>query len=170
MEESLGPRLGRYLRTASPVLAILLGILLLKLPFGLPGISSLATVFALCSVYYWALYRPDLLPVGMSFLIGFFLDILSTGPFGVHCLVLLMAHGLTLSQRRFLAGKATWVIWLGQIVIATASVLVFWLVHSIYYLEIMDLAPAFIQLALMIILYPVVAELFSAARIRFMKV
>ena len=170
MEDSLSGRLIGYARNAAPSVLILTGVLVLKLPFGLPAISSLAPVFAICSIYYWVLYRPLAFPVGLTFLIGFFIDLLSSGPFGVHCLVLLLTHGLTLTQRSFLANKAPWVIWLGEIVIAWASVIAYWLVHSVYQFTLMPVVPMIFQLALTIILYPVVSEFYSFVRVRVLKV
>lgn len=170
MDQPLSLRLLHAGRAMAPFFLSLLIVMILSGPYGLPGISSLSLVFALCTVFYWSIYRPDILPVGMVFALGLFLDLLGHGPFGVNALILLLAHAFTLSQRRALADKGHWMIWLGQITIAMVCIALYWMIHSLFYLQVMEVAPMGGLFLATILLYPVVAEFFTVIRIRLLKI
>ena len=69
-------------------------------PVHLAGYANLTPAYTLMAVYQWTVYRPALLPRLAVFLIGVGFDLFSGGPPGVTPLMLLLARGLVLRQRR----------------------------------------------------------------------
>ena len=75
-------------------------------PLQLPGYAAISPNFALMAVYYWALHRPSLLPIGAVFLIGLLQDFLSGGFIGQNAAILLVVYIIAVSQARFFYGKS----------------------------------------------------------------
>jgi rod shape-determining protein MreD len=81
-------------------------------PLGLPDLAPIFPALALIAVYYWAVHRPDLMPVWAVFLIGLFQDLLNGGPLGVGVIALLVVHAMVGSLRRYFVGASLPVLWL----------------------------------------------------------
>ena len=73
----------------------------------------MAPALPLIAVFYWTLYRPDLMPPVAAFVIGLLQDILGGLPLGVSACVLVGVHAAVNTQRRFFIGKSFAVVWLG---------------------------------------------------------
>ena len=70
-----------------------------------PHYAAVAPAAALMAVYYWTVYRGDLMPAGAIFVIGLLQDNLDGTPLGLSALVLLLGYALVRSQRRFLIAR-----------------------------------------------------------------
>ncbi len=114
-------RLDTRLRCVTPGVLTLLLALITVLPIGWPVPHPAVPAFALMSVYYWTLYRPDLLPPVAVFGIGVLQDLVSGGLVGVTSLVLLATYGALLGQRRLFLGKPFWLAWIGFAGVAAAA-------------------------------------------------
>jgi rod shape-determining protein MreD len=143
--------------------------MLSMLPLGLSNGLIVTPAFALMAVFYWALYRPDLMPPSGVFLIGLYHDLLSAGPLGLWTFVYLVSYGLILSQRLFFIGKAFFAIWFGFGAIAVLSGLVAWVVGSLFYWTPLSPVPALAQAVLSFFLYPIFARIFSTIQRRFLS-
>lgn len=157
-------RVNQFLRGSVPMLLTLLLVLLGSLPFALPYFSILCPLFAVMSVYYWSIYRPDLMPLGAAFLIGFFVDVLSGGPMGLMALVLVLVQAMVASQRRAFLGKSFAVGWWGFGLVATGAVLLSWLISSVFFTQVLDPLPAIGQLTVSIAVYPLMLLLFGSVQ------
>ena len=98
-------KLDNFARSLAPGLITLLLILLSVMPTKIPGWSHIAPALVLMSVYYWAIYRPDLLPLPAVFALGLIQDVLAGTPIGINAFTLLVAYGLVVSQRRFIRAR-----------------------------------------------------------------
>ncbi len=170
MKRRSAGKLLKAVRSTGPVVLTLFFIFPFSLPLQISHLGLVATVVAMTSVYYWSIYRPELMPVGAVFLIGVFHDLLGGGPLGSMALTLLVLHLAALSQRRALAGKSSWIIWFGFCVIAAGTLALFWLMIMLFHQRLLHPEPLLVQYVLAVILYPLVAELFNGARISFLKV
>ncbi|MBT4710871.1 MAG: rod shape-determining protein MreD, partial [Alphaproteobacteria bacterium] len=110
-------RLLRILRLLLPGLVTFVAVLLTVLPLGIPFAAVVTPFLSLMAVYYWSIYRPDLLPPAAVFVLGVLQDILTGGPVGLLALVLLLVQALAVSQRRILLGQAFSVEWAGLLLI-----------------------------------------------------
>lgn len=126
----LGTFLGRWLvslRQLTPIVSCFVMVLLGVMPHGLPHFPTVAPDLAMMTVFYWAIYRPDLLPKWAVFLVGLFQDLLSGALIGLNVAILLIVHYVGLSQRRTFIGKPFVVAWFGFMVLALGVGAFYWL-------------------------------------------
>ena len=111
----------------TPFFTCVLAVLLSVTPVHVPGLAVATPAFALMAVYHWSLHRPDLLPASATFAVGLLLDLLAGTPYvGLSSLTLLVARGLVLSQRRFIAGKPFAIVWAGFLAVAAIVTALAW--------------------------------------------
>ena len=154
-------RLLRVLRTLLPGLVTLLAVLIMVLPLGVSFAAVVTPFLSLMAVYYWSIYRPDLLPPAAVFAIGVLQDILTGGPVGLLALVLLLVQALAVSQRRILLGQAFSVEWAGLLLVAAGAGLVSWLLACVYFLALVPPLPFVVQALITAALYPLGSWLFT---------
>ena len=99
-------RLDRSVRLLAPFVVSAILVLLSAVPVYVSGYGQIAVDVGLVTVFYWAIYRPDLFPVVAAFALGLWQDILVGSPIGLHALTLLLANWAIVSQRTFFQGKA----------------------------------------------------------------
>ncbi len=91
--------------------------------------KEVAPWFSLAGVWYWSLYRPDLLPVWVIFFIGFLQDFLHIGvPYATHALILIMGHLLVIHQRRYIIVQPFMINWLLFIIFAGLCIVGRWMI------------------------------------------
>lgn len=162
MSEGGTQRLRRLLLGAVPVLLTVALLLLLSLPLPLPYVSTAPPLVALIAVYYWAIYRPDLMPPGAACLLGLFVDVLGGGPLGLNALVLVCVQWISVHQRAALADKSFYVVWLAFGLIAPGAATLAWLVACVMLMAPLSPLPGLVQAAVSVALYPLVTGLFRA--------
>ncbi len=161
MDTPLAGRFVNFARSGIPFFVSLLLVLAAILPYGLPKSSLAAPVLALISVYYWSVFRPELMPAGAAFLLGLMVDVLSGGPPGLNALVLILVHWAASGQRRALAGKSFAVGWLGYLLIAAGAAVVSWLFASLFHATAIESVPLIVSHAIGTTAYPLVAIFLS---------
>ena len=72
-----------------PSASILALMLVNALPTRLPGFAPVVPLLPLIGVYYWSIYRPDLMPPALAFGLGILNDVIAGIPLGVSSLVYL---------------------------------------------------------------------------------
>ena len=140
---------------------MLLSVLFEIVPLGVRHLADVAPLLGLIAVYYWSIYRPQLIPAPFVFAVGLVHDLLSGGPLGLMALVLVALHIFCVSQRRVLIGRSFGVGWFGFMLVAPGAALLEWIVASIYFMHPMDPVPLLVQLVLTIVLYPPLNWLFN---------
>jgi rod shape-determining protein MreD len=147
MKLSLVRRLDLWSRNTIPfvlsVSLILLSVVPLRLLLQNPVLPSLPLI----AVYYWTLYRPDLMPPAAAFAIGLLTDVLTGAPLGVNAFVFIVVHGLVNLQRKFFEGRPFSIVWLGFTVVAAGAFLLAWLLVSAFYGRGVNGSGAVLQLA-----------------------
>ena len=157
MDARLSNKVADFCRSGIPFAVSVLLILAAVLPYGLPKSSLAAPVLALISVYYWSLFRPELMPAGAAFLLGLLVDVLGGGPPGLNALVLILVHWAASGQRRALAGKSFAVGWLGYLLIAGGAAILNWFVASVFHVTVIESVPLLVSHAIGTAAYPLVA-------------
>ena len=157
MDARLSNKAADFCHSGIPFAVSVLLILAAVLPYGLPKSSLAAPVLALISVYYWSLFRPELMPAGAAFLLGLLVDVLSGGPPGLNALVLILVHWAASGQRRALAGKSFAVGWLGYLLIAGGAAILNWFVASVFHVTVIESVPLLVSHAIGTAAYPLVA-------------
>ena len=159
----VGVFLIQTLRATIPGLTLLLCIFVASVPMGLPYLSDVTPFLSLMAVYYWSIYRPDLIPAVVVFLAGLLQDVLTGGPVGLLALVLVLVHGIGVSQRGVFLGKSFQVEWWGFGLVTVGAILFAWIAASIYFTTLIDSRAFLVQGMLTIAIYPLVTRLFSFA-------
>ncbi len=131
MTRSLRLRLAAAARTVIPAGLAFLFVLAGCIPLTAIDIQVIKPLLPFAAVYYWALYRPDLLPAPVTFMVGLLVDILSGAPLGVHAATFCLVHGGLRRQRRFLVGKSFLINWSGFALVAAGAFAFIWLLTSI---------------------------------------
>jgi len=156
-------RFGRALRSTIPGLLLMLCIFVAALPTGVPYFADVTPFLSLMAVYYWSIYRPDLMPVLLVFAAGLVQDVVTGNPIGLMALVLVLVHGVGVSQRRVFLGKSFPVEWWGFGLVALGAGILAWMLASLYNVFLLDPTTVAVQALLTVAVYPLVTRLFSRA-------
>jgi len=149
---------------------VTLGLLLLTaIPTHVPGLADITPMLPMMGVYYWAIYRPDLLPAWAAFVIGLLHDTIAGTPFGVNTLVLLLVQGVSASQRRFFLGKSFLVAWWAFSLLAAGTTGISWALMCILSGRFIDPVPAFFQYLLTVGLFPILTWCLTRTQVAFLK-
>ncbi|MFQ5985167.1 MAG: rod shape-determining protein MreD [Alphaproteobacteria bacterium] len=154
-------RLERVVRGLTPFALTLLLVVVSVLPVPVPGFAPITPALALISVYYWSIYRPDLLPMVATFFVGLVQDALSGLPLGLTALVFLLVRWVVVSQRRFFLGKSFVLVWWGFMLVAPAAVSVSWALASLILGGVVAAGPVVGQLLLTVMVYPALTWLLA---------
>lgn len=159
----------RRTRALLPILSSIALVLIGLLPLGLPHFGIIAPGLALMAVFYWSIFRSDLMTMLGAALIGLFLDLISGGPLGLNTLTLLLVHELGVSQRRVFLGSSFLVNWSGFALVATVTTFAGWLLVCLLHWSLLPVAPLLGHWALSLALYPAVYWLLSRLERRYLR-
>ncbi|WP_334127727.1 rod shape-determining protein MreD [Sneathiella sp.] len=157
MTANLVYQFNRLLRGSVPFALAVLMALLAVVPTGISGFGIITPSLLTISVFYWSIHRPYLMGAPLCFLLGILFDFLTGAPLGLTSLMLLLVHGVTLSQRRIFIGKSFVLSWFGYALIALIAAIAGWLIVCLYSLSLLPLAPVLIQYALSLLIFPLLA-------------
>lgn len=123
-------------------------------PAGVGTGGTIAPLFSLTVVYFFAIHRPEFFPPWAVFVAGMLQDIMSGGPLGLVTVVLLAAYGVARSQRLFLIGRGFSTLWTGFIAICGLGAFISWFGASIHYGYPVSPGPLLLQAGITAIAYP----------------
>ena len=95
-------------------------------PTYIAGLSHITPMYALMAVYFWSIYRPDLLGYGTVFAIGLLEDLLAGTPIGSTSLILLVCQRVVFSQQKFFNSWPFALIWVAFALLAGGAALIRW--------------------------------------------
>lgn len=162
MEAGIWRGLDRAARHAMPAAALLLAMIVLAIPL-LPFGAVLRASVATTSVFFWSLYRPQALPAPVTMASGLVLGLLDASPLGLWAVLLLLEQAVVLRLRRRLAETRFLRIWLVFAVLAVGIGVLGWLARCLLALALLPEAPAAVETAAAILLYPLAASLLGRA-------
>jgi rod shape-determining protein MreD len=157
-------RLDRSARLLAPFFLSIVLVMLSALPVYLPGYGQIAVDVGLMTVFYWAIYRPDLFPAVAAFALGLWQDILVGAPIGMHALILLLANWAIVSQRTFFQGKAFGVIWWSFSLVSLVAGLMSWVIVCGLNVTLISPVPALFQAMLTVGAFPFMAWFLARAQ------
>lgn len=150
-------QLNHLWRAASPFVLGVILVLISLIPTNIPELSSIPPMLTLIAVFHWSLFRPDLLPVGAIFVLGLIQDLLGGGPMGVYTLMLLIVHGLVVSQRKFLFRKPFMITWIGFAMFSALAEVAAWALGSLTDWVVLDFSNFLFQYLITLGLFPPLA-------------
>lgn len=149
-------QISRRIRALLPILSSMTLVLFGLLPVGLPHFESVGPAFALMAVFYWSIFRSDLMTMAGAFMIGLLLDLLSAGPLGLNALILVLVHELGMAQRKIFLGSSFMVNWAAFALVVGAVLPAGWAIVSVLHWRLQPTAPLLAQLLLSLALYPAI--------------
>lgn len=162
-------RLDALVRHLVPLASTVGLMLVMIVPNRIPGAAAVMPMLVWMAVFYWAVFRPDLLRPWMAFLAGVMSDALSGLPMGVSAIALLILHAVASSQRRFFLGNTFVVAWWGFAMLAAGVSL---LVAGLAFVVEGRHAPRdtlVLQYALTVLLYPPVAWTLARSQVALLR-
>lgn len=156
MTDTLLQRIDKIARNLTPLLISLLLVMFSVIPIHIPYYGPIAANIGVMAVFYWVVYRPDLVPPSAAFLIGLWQDMMVGTPLGLNALVLVVVQMALAAQRRFFQGKSFLVVWWAFAMIAFLAAMLGWIFMMALYTVWLTPTPAVFQLLLTIALYPFV--------------
>jgi rod shape-determining protein MreD len=154
------------LRSVTPFFMTAALILLGAMPIVMPVDWPITPAFGLMAVFYWSVYRPDLLPALAVFSLGVLQDLISGGPLGLSAIIYLGTYGIVLNQRKIFLGKPFAMSWWGFMMVAIAGSAVRWLLSSILAGQLLEIHRMVTELGATIVLFPLAVWLFVATHRR----
>lgn len=161
MNQTVWTRLDVVARNLFPFAFTLLLIMGAIVPLRVPDLSPIIPSLGLISIFYWAIYRPGLMPGWAVFLLGLVQDLLSGSPVGIHALVYLLVAAAVGSQRRILAAGSFTFVWSLFLPAAAVAFFLIWLLYSLNLMTIIDPRSVMFQYLTTIAVYPCLAWLFA---------
>ncbi len=151
----------RFARLLSPFVISAALVLFAALPVQIPGYGQIAFNVGLMTVFYWAIYRPDLMPAVAAFSLGLWQDILVGSPVGLNALILLLANWAIVSQRTFFQGKSFGVIWFCFALVTIVAAFLAWIIVCGLNASLIDPSPGLFQGVFTIGVFPFTAWLLA---------
>lgn len=169
MSGALGRRVGRLIGQATPAVITALLMLPSVLPIEGPALGEITPMLTVMAVFYWSIYRPELLPPWIAFAIGLIQDLVSGGPVGLNALILVLVAAYVAGQRRVFLARSFIVGWGGFTLTALAIAACSWILASIYFGSVLRPAPLLMQALATVLLYPALVWLLGRAQITMMR-
>ena len=151
-------------RSLSPMAITLLLVMVSVLPMHIPFFGTVSPVLSLMAVYYWSVFRPDLMPSFAVFGAGLFQDILSGTPLGVFALVFMLVRVAVVSKQKFFTGNSFVVMWWVFMLVAAGSLVLVWGLASLLNMTLISPLGVAFQVFLTFVLFPCFAWLFFRAQ------
>ncbi|MGG5823319.1 rod shape-determining protein MreD [Falsiroseomonas sp. HW251] len=142
---------------ARALLPPLLAAVTLIAAAGPTGMPALVPAVALPQVFFWSVFRPGSMSPPTVFSIGLLLDLLSLAPIGTGVFTLLVAHGLAVAWRRFLARQGFWAVWVVFGCFTVGAAALSWLLIAVLSFSLPPPEPMLMEAALSAGLYPIFA-------------
>ena len=156
-------------RKTLPAALTLLLLLFTLTPTNVPNLSPIMPMFALMSVYFWAIYRPDLMGYGAAFGFGLLEDLLTATPIGSSALVFLLTQWIVLRQQKFFNVKPFVVTWFAFIFVAAGAALIRWIaVGLIADSGFTPIGPMFASYLITVAVFPLVGWMLAKAHTKLM--
>ncbi len=170
MKPSFWHRVDKFARDLTPFALTFVLLVVGAIPFHIPGFAQVAPLLPMIGIYFWAVYRPDLMPSAAVFLIGILHDFLSGLPVGISALIFLMVQGAALAQRSFFFGKSFVIVWIGFVFVAAGALAGEWILLSIIAGEFIHARTALYQFGLTVAIFPVLSWMFTRWQQAFLQV
>lgn len=136
-----------------PKLLALILLLVNFLPLKIPGMLFFFPLTSIMIIYFWCIYRPELMPLWFVFVLGVLQDALYGSHLGVMGLAHLILWVAVVSQRRLLVNEPFIVVWCGFIVFSFGIVFLEWGIISMLYKQVHPFGTACVRWLLSIALY-----------------
>ncbi|MBE6449660.1 MAG: hypothetical protein E7013_03075 [Alphaproteobacteria bacterium] len=148
-----------FLRSHIPFWFSFLLLLFGMLPWRVAFLSHFAIPFVYASLFFWTVFRPDLISAPAVFLLGLSADLLTISPLGYYTFLFLIFYWAVLLERRFLIKRPFIFLWGAFSAFVCPLVLCQWMLASLLNLKLLSLLFFMGQGALLMASYPLISIL-----------
>ncbi len=146
-----------------PFLTILFLIIMMVLPYQFKIIDNSMPFLSLIGVYYWSVFKKDLLPISAIFVLGIIQDIILGSPLGLTSLLLIIAQQFIFFQgRNFLERGFLFNFFIFILMIISFGFLS-WGISSLYVSAFLGYWEVILQILLTIAFYPIIILILNLA-------
>lgn len=149
------------LKSVLPFFTILLLIIIMVLPYNIPLIGDIMPFLTLIGVYYWSVFKPELVPVSVVFVLGLLQDILLGSPLGLMSLLLVVVQQFIFYQGRQFLERDFLFNWFVFVMIVIGFGVLSWGITSFYLRVFLNFVDVIGQILLTIAFYPVITGIFG---------
>lgn len=157
MFASFVQKFGQSLRHLLPTMTVILFILIGVLAWPMPHVGTISPSLGLLAVYYWGIYRPDLLRPVVVFVLGILNDSVHFLPLGLSAFVFVGAYQLAYAHRRYFVGQLFPMLWSGFAFVCFLAMVVYWIVRSLLVGQAVTILPVLLQFLLTSAIFPLPA-------------
>jgi rod shape-determining protein MreD len=169
MQPTFLQRFDGFLRRQLPLALTLILVLFALTPTQIPGLTHVTPMYGLAAIYFWSIYRPDLIGYGASFGIGILEDLLTGSPLGSSALAYLVCQYVVFHQQKFFNAKPFGIFWLAFAVLAFAAGFMKWIaVGLVGQAGFTPFGDVFACVCMTAAVYPLIAWLLAQAQMRLM--
>ena len=169
MSEDFDEKVATHFQRSLPVLTSLLFMLLAFVPFSFSLFYDVRPDFGLMCIYFWMLHRPDLFSLLIVVLMGLVSMAVSSSVGGSALLCYLCMYLLVYNTQKLFNAKSFVVIWYGFMALSHVSMLIKWLVVSVYYNEFLPLSMLMLGYLMGAFLYPLISMVLAFIQNRFIQ-
>lgn len=152
------------IKSVLPFISILFLIIIMVLPYNMPLIGDIMPFLTLIGVYYWSVFKPELVPVSVVFVLGLLQDILLGSPFGLMSLLLVIVQQFIFSQGRQFLERDFLFNWFVFVMIVIGFGALSWAITSLYFRVFLDFVDVLGQILLTIAFYPLITWVLGLIR------
>ncbi|MBT5653877.1 MAG: hypothetical protein HOI80_00045 [Alphaproteobacteria bacterium] len=120
----------------------------------IPGVSFISPQLVYGVLFFWILYRPDLLPFGSLFVISICADVLKGALLGLTAVEWFVFYLVILPQRKLLIKASFFMVWSAFSLLVGLLLFCKWLFFSMLSGHILSGIPVLFQALLTLLLYP----------------
>jgi rod shape-determining protein MreD len=147
-----------------PSLTILFFMIIMVLPYKIPIIGEVMPFLTMMGVYYWSVFKPEMLPISVVFILGIIQDVLLGSPFGLMPLLLIIIQQFIYIQGRQFLERDFIFNWFVFVMVVFGFGILSWGITSLYFRTALDFLSILAQISLTIALYPVITWLLGIVR------
>jgi len=152
------------LKVVIPFLTVLFLIIIMILPYNTVLISDIMPFLTLIGVYYWSVFKPELLPIGVVFILGLLQDVLLGSPLGLMPLLLIVVQQFIYNQGQQFLERDYLFNWFFFVMIVAGFGFLNWGITSLYFKTLLDYWSILGQIFLTVAFYPVITGLLGLTK------
>ncbi len=169
MNEDFNENVVSLLQRLLPLISSIVLLLLAYLPVNVAAFNNMRPDLGLACIYFWVLHRPDLFNLTSIVVLGIVDMVISSALPGASLLAYLTMYVLLYNTQKFFNAKPFVVIWYGFIALSLATLIVKWLVVSIYYSTFLPLSMLMFCYLIGVAVYPLVSAVLAFVQNKFIQ-
>ena len=157
MSEDFDEKVISHFQKSLPIIISVVLSLLAYVPLNFDFFYNVRPDFGLMCIYFWMLHRPDLFGIMAIVVMSLVLSIISSSVMGCIFVAYLIMYVLVYNTQKLFNAKSFVVVWYGFIAFSLISMLVKWIVVSVYYNEFLPISMLMFGYLMGVVLYPMVS-------------